>query len=205
MITEKIVVGNLQENCYLAGDSDALCVIDPGDEADRILSVIEEKGYKVKYILLTHCHFDHVGAVYEIKEATGAKLVMPEAEKENYLSKNVSLSRFFGGGIKKTEPDILLKDGESIKAGNAEFKMILTPGHTSGSCSYLCENVLFSGDTLFDGSIGRTDFPTGDFSLIIKSINEKLFTLDDDVCVYSGHGEETTIGREKRENEFLKG
>lgn len=201
MVLDVLSVGQLEENCYLVGDPNALLVIDPGDEGERIIAHIQEKGYQVLYVVLTHCHYDHVGAVAKVLEATGAKLLMGAKEKDNYFDKNVTLGGYFGAELTICEPDGLLNEGDVITAGSCSFLVIETPGHTSGSICLFCENVLLSGDTLFYRSIGRADFPTGDLKTLVHSVKEKLFTLDDEVTVYSGHGPATTIGYEKEHNE----
>lgn len=201
MILDVLPVGMLEENCYLVGEPDNLLVIDPGAEGEKILAHIKNKGYKALYVVLTHCHYDHIGAVADIMEATGAKLVMGTKEKDNYFNDNVTLSGHFGGTIKKCEPDVLLSEGDVLVAGKYQFNILETPGHTNGSICLLGENSLFSGDTLFYQTIGRADFPTGDLKTLIHSVKEKLFTLDESVKVYSGHGPVTTIGYEKEHNE----
>lgn len=204
MVLDTLTVGKMQENCYLAGDPSALLVIDPGDEAERILSYIQEKNYQVAYVVLTHCHYDHVGAVEAVLAATGAKLLMGADEKENYFDRHVSLCGYFAPMPTLCQPDGLLSDGDVIEAGSCQFRVLTTPGHTSGSICLLNDKILFSGDTLFYRSIGRTDFPTGSLSALVKSVKEKLFTLKDDVKVYSGHGEATTIGYEREFNEVYE-
>ncbi len=204
MIVEKIEVGKLATNCYLAGSPEALIVIDPGDEAERILAYVSEKGYKVKYVVLTHCHYDHIGAAAAILNATGAKLILGEKEKENYQNRRVSLCGYFSATPELKEPDRLVCEGDTITSGEYTFTVLETPGHTSGSMSLLCEDKLFSGDTLFYLSVGRADFPTGDMDVLVSSIREKLFTLPDSATVYPGHGEVTNIGFEKLHNPFLK-
>lgn len=201
MILDVLSVGQLGENCYMVGDPEALLVIDPGDEGERIVAHIQEKGYCVAYVVLTHCHYDHIGAVAEVLRATGAKLLLGAKEKENYFSKNVTLGSYLGAKLTICEPDELLFDGDVITAGAYSFTVIETPGHTSGSVCLLCGDVLFSGDTLFYRSIGRADFPTGNLKTLIHSVKEKLFTLNDDVKVYSGHGPATTISYEREHNE----
>lgn len=203
MIIKRIVVGQLGTNCYLAGDKDNLLLIDPGDDAEKLCRVIEENKYKVKYIVLTHCHYDHIGAVNEVKKKTNAKVLLSEKEKENYMSESVTLKSYFGDDTELLEPDILLKEGESVKSGEYEFMVIETPGHTSGGMCLFGEGVLFSGDTLFKESVGRTDFPTGSMQELLASIREKLFSLPGKTVVYPGHGEETTIGYELNHNMFL--
>lgn len=204
MVLETLTVGSIEENCYLVGDPEALVVIDPGDEGERIIAHIREKGYKVKFVVLTHCHYDHIGAVSEVVKETGAKLYLGAAEKENYFSRKVSFNGYFSKRAEVLEPDGLLSDGETFSAGAYEFKVFATPGHTSGSICLLCEDKLFSGDTLFRCGIGRTDFPTGSLPSLVKSIKNTLFALDDSVCVYPGHGPGSTIGYEKEHNEVYQ-
>ena len=197
------MVGELGTNCYLTGDKDNLIVIDPGGDAAKILNVINENSYKVKYIVLTHCHYDHIGAVSEVKEKTNAEILISENEKRNYMSTGVTLQNMFGDASMITPPDMLLKEGEIIKSGEYEFKVIETPGHTSGGICLLCGDKLFSGDTLFRESVGRTDFPTGDMGQLLANIRGKLFTLPPETVVYPGHGEATTIGYEIKNNMFV--
>ena len=203
MIIKKVVVGNLATNCYFAGDKDNLLIIDPGDEAKRLLQIIDGEGYRVKYIVLTHCHYDHIGAVNEIKEKTGAKLLISEKEKGNYLSDAVNLRSYFGDTKQIELPDVLLKEGDIIESGEYKFKVIETPGHTSGGICLLCGDALFSGDTIFYGSVGRTDLPTGDMAQLLANIRGKLLTLPGKTIVYPGHGDETTIAYEKVNNMFF--
>ncbi len=201
MILDVLSVGPLEENCYLVGDPDALLVIDPGDEGKRIVAHIQAKGYNVSYVVLTHCHYDHVGAVAEVLASTGAKLIMGAKEKDNYFDKNVTLDNHFGVSLKLCEPDELVSEGDVITSGTCSFTVIETPGHTSGSICLLCDDVLLSGDTLFYRSIGRADFPTGNLKTLVHSVKNKLFTLKESITVYSGHGPATTIGYEKEHNE----
>ena len=203
MIIKKVVVGRLSTNCYLTGDENNLLIIDPGDEAKRLLQFVEKEGFKVKYIVLTHCHYDHIGAVSEIKEKTGAKLLIGEKEKGNYLSDGVSLRSYFGDEKQAELPDVLLKEGDIIESGEYRFKVIETPGHTSGGICLLCDDALFSGDTIFCESVGRTDLPTGDMAQLLANIRGKLLTLPGKTVVYPGHGEQTTIAYEKENNMFF--
>ncbi len=204
MVLETLSVGQMDENCYLVGDEESLVVIDPGDEAERILSRINEMGWQASYVVLTHCHFDHIGAVNDIVKKTGAKLYIGAKEKENYFSSSVSFNGYFGNKVETPEPDGVLHDGEVLTAGGCEFAIIATPGHTSGSICLLCDGHLFSGDTLFRTGIGRTDFPTGSLPSLVNSIKNKLFTLDDAVLVHPGHGPSSTIGYEKEHNEVYE-
>ncbi len=204
MVLDMLTVGKIEENCYLVGDPDNLVVIDPGDEGERILEHIREKNYKVSCVVLTHCHYDHIGAVADVVHATGAKLYLGAAEKENYFSRKVSFNGYFAPKVEVIEPAVLLSAGDTFTVGTYTFQVITTPGHTSGSICLLCGEHLFSGDTLFNRGIGRTDFPTGSLPSLVSSIKNKLFTLDDAVLVYPGHGPSSTIGYEKEHNEVYE-
>lgn len=200
MIIEKTVVGELGTNCYFAGAPGELLVIDPGANAELLYSKILKNGYKVKYILLTHCHCDHIGATEKLRELTGAKIGVFSGDKDAFSNPDANLSAYFSEKLTLSPPDFTFTEGDVLTSGEFAFKVIHTPGHTSGSVCFLCDKHLFCGDTLFRLSYGRYDFPTGSLSDIIYSINEKLFALEDDVLCYPGHGENTTIGFEKREN-----
>lgn len=200
----KIIVGPVRTNCYLVRrvDSDKVIIIDPGDEAQVIEKKILNKALKPIAILLTHGHFDHIGAVDTLRTRFGIKSYMLEQEKD-VINSEANLGRAFG--IPTTgHADILVKEGDEITLDEITFKVIHTPGHTIGSCCYIVEDekVLFSGDTLFYHSHGRTDFPTGSESAIIRSITEKLLVLDSDTVVYPGHEMDTTIGQEKALYDF---
>ncbi len=177
---------------------------DPADQGRKIYASLQEKQIAVDIILLTHGHFDHIGGVKELKELTGAKVGCLYEEEAICKDPYLNLSNSFGmnTGI---SPDILFKDGEEIVAADMSCKVLKTPGHTSGSCCYYFQQdgILISGDTLFEESVGRTDFPTGSTSTLIASVKEKLFCLPDETIVYPGHGEMTTIGHEKQYNPFI--
>jgi len=201
----RLVVGPLQVNCFLLADDKTkeAVVIDPGDDAQEILRIIREKRLKVKYIINTHAHFDHIGANRAIKEATGAELLLHEDDAA-MLATVSSQSRSFGmSPVSSPEPDRLLKQGDVITAGEISLKVLHTPGHTPGGISLLEEGLVFTGDSLFAGSIGRTDFPGGDLLTLLRSIRTNLMTLPDDTKVFSGHGPASTIGDERAENPFL--
>ncbi len=204
MVLETIVVGKLETNCYLIGDPEALLVIDPGDEAQKILDNISEKGYQVAYVVLTHCHYDHIGAASEVMKKTGAKLLLGAKEKENYYSRKVTMNGYFVPKFEQPDPDGVLSEGEDLIAGSCRFQVLETPGHTSGSICLLCGDVLLSGDTLFADGIGRADFPTGSLPALCNSIIRKLFLLDGNTRVYPGHGPATTIAYEKEHNEVYE-
>ncbi len=197
----KVVVGELQVNCYIVSNGSDAVVIDPGDDYEDVIKAAQ--GKKIKAILLTHGHFDHTGAVKRLQK-DGAEVYISKNE-EYMLSDSYScLSAPFGFPFNEIKADHTFDDGDVLTLCGLTFKVILTPGHTTGSVCFLAEDILFSGDTLFSGSIGRTDFPGGDFEVISKSIREKLYTLNENIKVYAGHGEETTIGQEKMFNPFVR-
>ncbi len=203
----RIVLGICQTNCYFLyeeGKTDVIFV-DPADRGDWIYDKLKEAGFSVAGILLTHAHFDHIWGAEKLRELTGAKIYAYEAEKElcEDAVKNISDS---AGRPCVVHPDVYLKDGEEVTIAGMTAKVIATPGHTIGSCCYYFEEekMLISGDTLFCESVGRTDFVTGSMSAIVRSIKEKLFVLPDDVKVYPGHNDETTIVYEKKYNPFVR-
>jgi len=204
MIIEKVVVGPLEENSYIVADevSKEAVVIDPGDEPDRIMELIDSNGFNVLAVICTHGHFDHVGAIGDIKKATGARVMIHKDDTETYgMAKEQAV--LWGFNVDDLpEPDGFLNDGDEIKAGGMVFRVMHSPGHSPGGICLYGEGVLFSGDTMFQGSIGRTDFPGGSIDKLKESF-KRLIELPDDTRVFSGHGPETTIGREKRENFFM--
>ena len=206
LICECMVVGPVQTNCYFLYQEDSrdCVVVDPGEEAERIQRFIEEKKLHVKTILLTHGHFDHITAASHIRNCYQAEIYAAQEEKEVLEQPQKNLSVQMGGGNLKLQADRWLRDGEEISLLGRTVRCILTPGHTCGGMSYYIpkEGILFSGDTLFEESVGRTDFPTGSMSTLIRSIREKLFVLPDAVRVYPGHGMMTSIGNEKKFNPF---
>ncbi len=204
MIIEKVVVGPLEENSYIVADevSKEAVVIDPGDEPDRIMELIDSNGFNVLAVICTHGHFDHVGGIGDIKKATGARVMIHKDDTETYgMAKEQAV--LWGFNVDDLpEPDGFLNDGDEIKAGGMVFRVMHSPGHSPGGICLYGEGVLFSGDTMFQGSIGRTDFPGGSIDKLKESF-KRLIELPDDTRVFSGHGPETTIGREKRENFFM--
>lgn len=195
--------GIFESNTYILSYDKECVVIDCGVNAREILDVVEKNGLHVKYIILTHGHFDHTWHVQSLKEKTGAKLCLHEDELELYQNPMLNGSRMFGAGsdAETPDPDILLKDGQKLQAGEMSLEIIHTPGHSPGSICILSGNMLFSGDTLFAMSIGRTDFPGGSHKAMIESLH-RLFMLDDSIEVYPGHGPKTTIGYEKEYNPY---
>jgi len=206
MIVKTLAVGPIMANCYILGceSSKEAAVIDPGDDADRILQALAESEFTVKLILNTHGHFDHVGANRRIKEVTGAPLMIHEYDAPMLESLSQSASAWGMRAENSPPPDQFLEDGDSLSFGELTLSVIHTPGHTRGGVSFHTNGAVFVGDTLFAGSIGRTDFPGGDFETLIASIQKKLFPLGDEVVVYTGHGPETSIGYEKRTNPFAR-
>ncbi len=210
LIHEALAVGPLACNCHLLADpaTKEAVIIDPGDDADEILR--RAAGYKVLALLHTHCHFDHMTATRRVAEATGAEILIHKADKsyyDNLAGQYAQFGRMFGQGAGKGHDPLpvkrFLKDGEKIAFGKHALTALHTPGHTEGSCSFHLEGKLFSGDTLFCRSIGRTDLPGGDMETELESIRTKLFTLDPETIVYPGHGPETRIEEERAENPFL--
>ncbi|MGH4051378.1 MAG: MBL fold metallo-hydrolase [Clostridium sp.] len=200
MEIKKIVAGIYQANCYIVMDKNTseAVVLDPGGDVDDIVKVINSIGAKVKYILLTHGHIDHTSGVAQLKAITNAVVCI--SQKDNDL---ITAGEYLFGPLIKGGADKLLKDGDVIKISNLEFTCIDTPGHSPGGMTFLIQNHAFTGDTLFAGSIGRTDFAGGDFNTIITSIKSKLLCLAGDTIVYPGHGEYSTINNEKLNNPFL--
>lgn len=204
MIFQVYPAGVFQANCYIVGDENTRlgAIIDPGGDPEGILNQCGHMGLDVKYIILTHGHGDHIGGAYEIKGVTGAKILMNK--KDEYLLKggNKALMPILRN-IKLFEIDEYIEDGDSIELGELKLSIIETPGHTPGGVAIMINDVLITGDTLFKGSIGRTDFEFGSFEEIISSIKAKLLIFEDDTKVFPGHGDSTTIGYEKKYNPFI--
>lgn len=206
LTVENLVLGQLGTNGYLVMNRETgeMLVIDPAAEADRIRRKAEEMGGKPAAVFLTHGHYDHIGAVREICAAYQIPCRAMEAERELLASTDLNLSRMFGHPM-TLEPDENLRDGQELTMAGRKMLVLGTPGHTAGSASFYFpeEGILFSGDTLFCGSVGRSDFPTGSASTLVRSIREKLLVLPEETRVFPGHESETTIGYEKRYNPFL--
>ncbi|MBQ4109316.1 MAG: MBL fold metallo-hydrolase [Clostridia bacterium] len=202
-----ISVGELQSNSYILYDEvyKEAIIFDCGDEPEKISDYIEKHNLNLKYIILTHGHFDHIMAASELKlKYPDAKLGI-HADEEKFLSdKTLSLSDFVPYSVKIPAADFTFENNDKITTGTNTFTVIHTPGHTLGSCCFLCEDILISGDTLFKQSIGRCDFPTGSMPKIENSIVNILYKLNDNTKVYPGHGEPTTIGYEKKNNCFFR-
>lgn len=209
MIHEVLPVGQLGCNCSILGDPDTAeaIVVDPGDDISEIEAILSKHGLMVKMILITHAHIDHIGGAAKLKELTGAPVYMNENDADLYKHIDVQASWLRMAVPEKTEIDGSLKDGDKFLMGTTELLAMHTPGHTQGSsCIWIPgEKTLLAGDTLFRDSIGRTDLPGGDGRQILRSISNKLLALPEDTTVICGHGDPTTIGREKKRNPFLRG
>lgn len=205
MKIKEYVVGPLENNVFLIIDENTKesLLIDPGIESDYILNDINKENLNLKYIINTHSHFDHAHNNVFFKEKTKAKLLIHKDELM-ILKTMGQQAMVWGMKVPKSaEPDKLLEEGDIIEIGNIKLKVIHTPGHTPGGISLIVDKIAFVGDTIFAGSIGRTDFPGGSFDTLISSIKNKLFILPDDTLLYTGHGPKTTIGEEKKYNPFL--
>jgi len=217
MILEKLIIGPVEANCYIVGCKQTKegLVIDPGADGEKILETIQKKEVNIKYIINTHAHIDHIGANKYLKDKLSAEICMHEEDIKFLKDSSLNLSDFAPPDSQDEflpfpQPDIVLHDGSRLKIGNIEASILHTPGHTPGGISIVinpapaCRGGVYTGDTLFWGSIGNTSFPLSDYELLINSIKNKLLTLPDDFIVYPGHGSPTTIGKEKRENPYLK-
>lgn len=206
MIIKCIPVGPMGANCYIVGcnDTKEAVVIDPGGDVARILDFLKDQGLTLKYIVNTHGHIDHIAGNDQLRDATGAQLLVHQLDAPMMENPKLNLSGFMGFEVKLKPADRLLTDGDTLKVGKIKLDILHTPGHTRGGICLVTDGAVFSGDTLFNGSIGRTDFPGGDFDAIINSIKTKLMSLPDDTTVYPGHMGESTVAYERKLNPFLR-
>lgn len=204
MEIKTLVLGILEVNCYLISTEKATVVIDPGFSSAEVMNFLENAKDKERLILLTHAHFDHIGFAEELATITNTKIAIGELDAPALQDNNLNLSAPFGAPLSSFSADILLTDNQQINVGDLNFRVIHTPGHTVGGVCYLCGDILFSGDTLFKGSIGRTDFPSGSFKTLKNSI-ERIYTLPNETVLLSGHGGQTTVLAEKTSNPFVRG
>jgi hydroxyacylglutathione hydrolase len=195
-------VGMLAANCYILRNESEACVIDPGGNPEVIYPCIGDR--RLLFVINTHGHYDHIAANNDLKARYDTKLACSEIDAQMLLDPDQNLSTMVGTPYISVAPDLLLADGDSLTVGQEALKIILTPGHTPGSISIVTDGALFSGDTLFYHSVGRTDLPGGSFEALQTSITQRLYTLQDDTVVYTGHGESTLIGEEKRYNEWVR-
>ncbi|HXF50655.1 MAG TPA: MBL fold metallo-hydrolase [Dehalococcoidia bacterium] len=207
LIVHGIVVGVFAENCWVIGNrrtGEAIC-IDPGDNPEEILAMARDMGVRIKAIANSHGHLDHVMGVRGVKEATGAPFLIHPADLQIVRGSAAMAARWMGAEVEPPpDPDGLLADGDEIDVDGVKLKVIHTPGHTPGSVSFYVNGLLFSGDTLFQGSIGRTDLPGGDYDLEMSSIIDRLLALPDDTIVLPGHMAQTTIGQERQRNPYVR-
>jgi glyoxylase-like metal-dependent hydrolase (beta-lactamase superfamily II) len=198
--------GQFQENCYLVADPETgeAAMVDPGEDSDAFLAELDRRGWRLTAIWLTHAHLDHVVGVGAVHQATGAPIWLHPADRPLY-QQMPQQGLWFGMRLPPPPPpQHELADGQQLRVGGVSFAVVETPGHSPGSVSLVGPGVVLSGDALFAGSIGRTDLPGGDYPTLIRSIRDRLLTLPDDTVVLSGHGPETTIGRERATNPFLQ-
>ncbi len=205
MTVKTLPLGMMQTNCYILYDesTNEAIVVDPACDFEAIKKCIEDLSLNVCYIIITHAHFDHIEALDELHEFTGAKICIGKPDSESLFDSSMNLSSAFGATSPSSKAELLLLDGDELSVSGNILKIISTPGHTRGGICILTDGILISGDTLFSESIGRTDFPGGNTATLIDSIKTKLFTLPDSTIVYPGHGPSTTIGHEKSNNPFI--
>lgn len=204
MKIDNIVVGALQVNCFIAYDEDSLdaIVVDPGDEAEKIISFLEEKKLKVSSIVCTHAHFDHVGAVRRLKEKTGAPVLLHKGDLDIYMRADKQ-GKLWGFHIEQQpEPDTYIVEGDEIAVGRFRLKVLHTPGHSPGGICLSGDGVIFTGDTIFAGSVGRTDFPGGSLTELKRSFS-RIIALPSETRIFSGHGPMTTVKDEREDNFFV--
>jgi hydroxyacylglutathione hydrolase len=200
MIIKRMMAGVYAANCYILFDEETkeAVVLDPGGDIDDVCRALNQFGAKVKYILLTHGHFDHTTGVDGLKAKTRATVAISKEDNDMILNNTMYYGPLIKGGA-----ELLLKHGDVLKFGNYKIEVLATPGHTPGGICFLTEGNVFTGDTLFKGSVGRSDLVGGDHNALIRSIKNNLMPLNDSVAVHPGHGPSSTIGQERMENPFL--
>jgi glyoxylase-like metal-dependent hydrolase (beta-lactamase superfamily II) len=208
MIHEILPVGPLQCNCSIVGDENSreAMIIDPGDDIDAVMEIVARHQLQVKQIVVTHAHIDHVGGAMKLKQLTGAPILLNQNDSDLLRMMDTQAAWLGMRPPGKVAIDQSITSGDTVKAGAVEGQVLYTPGHTEGSiCLYFeAEKRLFAGDTLFAGSIGRTDLPGGSYDKIMRSLHESVLALPDETVVVPGHGSLTTIGEERESNPFLR-
>ena len=205
MRVQRLEVGPLAVNCYLLCEGGTALAVDPGGDAETIAKALKEQDLDLEAIVCTHGHFDHVGGCRGLMEATGADLLIHPADRQLLESAPEHAMAFGLQMAEQPSPTGLLHDGQLLHAGGAGFRVLHTPGHSPGGICLLGEGLLLSGDLLFAGSVGRTDLPGGSMDLLLRSVSRVLQGLDDEVRILPGHGQTTTVGRERRANPYLSG
>ena len=206
MFLKRLTVGPLESNCYLVADEETGegLIVDPGEEGERILRTVMQEGITPRYLINTHGHVDHIGANSYLKEKIGTiRIGIHEADARMLINTNENLSGFAGEEVTSPPADFFLEDGDEITVGKVCLRIIHTPGHTRGGICLFGEGKVLAGDTLFAGSVGRTDLPGGSMELLMESLRGKLMVLPEETVVWPGHGEWTTIGQEKANNPFI--
>ena len=205
MLLKQLEVGPLMVNCYIVGceKTRQAAVIDPGDETERIIDMAKEMNLEIKQIINTHGHMDHIAGNSDMKRITGAEIFIHPEDADMLTSPRGNMSVFFGVPVDSPAADNFLEEGDTHVLGKLEFQVLHVPGHSPGSVCLVIDNIAIVGDTLFNGSIGRTDFPGGSLEQLTDNIHRKIFALDDSTKILPGHGPATTVGRERRHNPFL--
>lgn len=207
MKIEQYILGPVMTNCYIAvnEETNEAIVVDPGASGEALCEKLEEENLKVKAVILTHGHFDHADNAEIVADHFGVKIYVHENEKETMANPMMNLSGTMGRKAASYRGDVWVRDNDILELAGFKIKVLFTPGHTPGGCCFYFEDekVVFVGDTLFNDSIGRTDFPGGSEGTLLRSIKDKLMTLDDSISVYPGHNEATTIGAERMYNPFI--
>lgn len=203
MIYKRLPIGMYSSNCYILGDNGEGIIVDPGVDSEIIMDNVKKLGLNIKYIVITHAHVDHICKMEEVRKQTGAKVAVHRLDAIGLTDYRYNGSALFGLNYTYSAPDILLNDGDVLEAGGLKFEIIHTPGHSPGGICIKVENSIFTGDTLFKNSIGRSDLGNGDHDDLINSIKNRLMVLPDDMEVYPGHGTSSTIIYERENNPFL--